>query len=95
VPPSDSSSSGNGQAPAGKAPETFKKGSEPPGGSIEPKPDPNTSANPGPNLTDPGSHTALRPMGQAGRYRLIASPEEPAADRRAQTDAGGWRVSRD
>jgi hypothetical protein len=96
VPPSDSSGAANGQAPAGKAaPETFKKGSEPSGGSIEPKPDPNTTSNPGPNLTDPGSHTAFRPMGQAGRYRLIASPEEPAADRRPQTDAGGWRVSRD
>jgi len=96
IPPSGTSSSANGQAPEGKAaPDTFKKGAEPSGEKIEPKPDPNTSSNPGPNLTDPGSHTALRPMAGAGRYHLIASPQEPAADRRPQTDAGGWRVSRD
>jgi hypothetical protein len=100
VPPADSSGAANGgQTPAGQPVpnklKTYKEEPEPSGGTIEPKPDPNTSSSPGPNLTDPGSHTALRPTAGVGRYHLIASPEKPAAERHTGSDAGGWRVSRD
>jgi hypothetical protein len=96
VPYSGSPSPTNGQVPStSPAPETFKKGSEPPSETLKPTPDPSTSSNPGPNLTDPSSRTTFRPMRQAVGYRLIASPPKPALDHAAQIDDGGWRAAKD
>lgn len=85
-----------GQVPETRlAPETFKGGSEPSSESVEPTPDPNMSSAPGPDLTDPSSRTTFRPVRPAVRFQLIASPSEPAAERRPKLDDGGWRAARD
>jgi hypothetical protein len=95
-PPAGTSNATQGQAPTGTSPPTtFKKGSESPGESAKPVPDPNMSSSPGPNLPDPNSRTTFRPAHPAAPYRLIASPPQPAMDYRPPSDDGGWRVSRD
>ena len=84
-----------------KAPpmDTFKGGkqeeeSESPQEALKPTADPEASTDVGPDLTDPGSRTTLRPVRQATRLHLIASPPKPTARQGAKLDDGGWRASK-
>ncbi len=94
-PNTESSEKTDGQpAGGGAAPKTFQGEPGAAGKPPEPFPDPNTSSNPGPSLTDPGTRTTFRPLRQAVGYRLITSPSQPGQARPAADD-GGWRVARD
>jgi hypothetical protein len=82
------------EGPALNPPHTFKDGLEGGGEQRDTTPDPGASSSSGPDLADPGSRTALRPIQQPVRLRLITTPLPPVTPQ-AQADYGGWRVSRD
>jgi hypothetical protein len=92
--PATTTGTATGGTEGTRAPETFKQSAQPSDDVPSPTPDPNTSSNPGPSLTDPASRTALRPSQQATQIHLISAPPQPGVPQ-PKADIGNWRISRD
>lgn len=83
--------------PNGGTPRTYRQGS-PLESEQRLRPEPDANTNPAtygvPQLIDPDSRTAMRPLQQTVHYQPVSLTGSPAPSQPA-ADVGGWRASRD
>ncbi|OHB68169.1 MAG: hypothetical protein A2V70_19685 [Planctomycetes bacterium RBG_13_63_9] len=81
------------------APQTFDNGSQPADEAplrAVPETDSQTNPTSVPNLIDPGNdRVTQRPVRQAARFHLVASPPKPQPAPTVPVKDGGWRASSD